>query len=281
MDDRIWQAVEETWCVDAGLAYGQDAPAAELTIAAVSGSAVAFVASDGVFTAADVGKIIRAGGGKAVVAAFVSPTQVTCNITDDIAFTIPNDPDEMPLPVPAGGWTMAATTTIVRGLDHLEGKTVSILADGSVVTSRAVTNGQVTLDVAASQILIGLGFTAQLQSLYSNIPGEGTVQGKRKLINSCTVRVRNSRGLKVGVNQADVSTQPNYAPVQWINVVEIKQRGALISAGEAIPLFTGDQYINVGGTWEKPGQVAVEQSYPLPAEVVAFIPEVVVGDSNG
>jgi hypothetical protein len=62
---------------------------------------------------------------------------------------------------------------------------------------------------------------------------------------------------------------------------EFKERNATINAGNSIPLFTGDERINLPANWAKPGQVAVQQNYPLPANVLAYVIEAVIGDSSG
>jgi hypothetical protein len=60
-----------------------------------------------------------------------------------------HDP-ELVWPQAANTWTMTAPFTTISGLDHLEGETVSILADGNVVTPQAVLNGSVTLATACN-----------------------------------------------------------------------------------------------------------------------------------
>ena len=52
--------------------------------------------------------------------------------------------------------------TEISGLDHLNGATVSILADGSVQPQQVVVNGTITLQNAASLVTAGLGYVAQL-----------------------------------------------------------------------------------------------------------------------
>ena len=51
------------------------------------------------------------------------------------------------------------------GLDHLEGKTVSIVADGEHVADKIVASGSVTLDAAASDVVIGLSYTHRIGPL--------------------------------------------------------------------------------------------------------------------
>lgn len=255
---------------------------------------VTFNASSGVFSSGSVGSVIRvgnnnfngvnqgvivSGGGQAVVTSYVSPTQIVANITQPITAVVPNDPNNTPIPLIPNMWSITAPVSTVSGLNHLEGLTVSVLGDGSVVPNQVVTNGSITLPRAYSSIIIGLPFTAQLQTLYMEPEGSSTIQGKRKNISSVVVRVDNSRGFSVGTNQPDQSTQPNDALVPWTNMKEVKERNALVNAGSAIPLFTGDAYVNVESTWDVRGQVAIQQTYPLPLNVLAAIVQYVVGDT--
>ncbi len=256
---------------------------------------VVFTTSASVFTSGNVGDVIRignnnaavtttgvttSGGGKAVITAYTSGTQVTANIIEPITSTIPNDPDNRPVPAISGEWSLSTPTTTVSGLNHLEGIEVAILADGSVVPNQTVENGEITLPQAASSIKIGEPFTVQLQTLYLEAGGQETMQGDRKNITSAIIRVENSRGFSVGSNQPDSSTQPNYANVPWTHMVEAKQRNALITAGSAIPLATADFYVNLDNGWSEYGQVAVQQSYPLPLNVSAIVSNWIKGDTS-
>jgi len=238
---------------------------------------ITFTASSGVF--GNVGDVIRMGGGQATITAVTSSTVVQANLTVPITQVVPNDPNLTPIPAQSGEWTVTTPVTTVAGLDYLEGQTVKALADGNVVDNLQVSQGAVTLPKAASSIVVGLPFQAQLQSLNTDIPGEATVQGKRKNIYAVTVRVQSSRGLKVGANQPNSAAVGYNVP--WTNLVEIKERSNSIFAGNPIPLFTGDERITIPASWQKGGQIAVQQDNPLPANILAFIPEEVIGDTNG
>ena len=267
----------------------QDATGAGCVVELQLDNNITFTASAAVFTSGNIGDVIRMGGGQATVTAVSGGgTIATANLTSPITVVVPDDPLNTPVPAeqptasnPSMGWTITTPVQTVGGLGHLEGMTVKALCDGSVEENLLVTGGSVTLSRKYSSIVVGLPFTAQLQSLYTDIPGEQTVQGKRKNIYAVTVRVQGSRGLKVGSNQIDASTQENYVNVPWTNLKEIKERGNAVNAGVPIPLFTGDERINIPATWKKPGQIAVQQDNPLPANILAFLPEVVIGDSNG
>jgi hypothetical protein len=152
--------------------------------------------------------------------------------------------------------------TSVSGLDHLEGKTVAILGDGSVVPSQVVRGGSVTLDGAYSRVTVGLPFTAELETLNLEPAGGGTVQGRMKKIAQVTVRVKNARGIQVGLNQGAVT--------------EIKQR-SLQRLGSALQPFDGDWRIAIASEWNRDGRVFVQQAYPLPCTILDLIPEVDLG----
>jgi len=151
----------------------------------------------------------------------------------------------------------------VSGLGHLEGKTVAILADGSVVANQVVTGGAVTLDGAYSKVTVGLPYTCDLETLNLELATEaGTAQGQMKKIARVTVRAKDSRGLKVGINQAVLQ--------------EVKQRQQE-SLGTAMQPFSGDYDVTIPSEWNRDGRVFVRQPYPLPATVLDLIPEVDLG----
>ncbi len=255
---------------------------------------VTFTASAAVFSAGNVGNVIRygnsnasvadngvtlSGGGKAVITSYTSTTVVQANIVEPIVNTVPNDPNNMPVPAVTGQWSVSVPTTTVSGLNHLEGLTVSILADGSVVDSQVVTSGAITLAAPASAIVVGLPYTCQLQTPYLDIPGGPAIGGRRKTIYSCTLALELSRGVSCGTNQPDASAQPNYANVPWTDMTEIKERTNATNAGTALNLFTGKVFQEVISDWSAKAQVAIQTSYPLPVNVLSVISNVVLGDS--
>ena len=183
------------------------------------------------------------------------------------------------------GWTLMGQTTQLYGLDHLIGMYVTGLADGVVLEPQIVApDGSITLPFPASDIKVGLAFTAQLQTPYIEA-GSPTVQGRRKNIPAVTVRVDRSAGMEVGTNQPDGSAQtPQQIAPPWTNMNDdpIVNPGTYTSPGGATVtnLFTGDLRVPVTAQWAKPGQVAVQQRKPQPLNVTATIPEMVEGDTT-
>jgi hypothetical protein len=241
---------------------------------------VIFTASNSVFTSDMIGDVLRMGGGKATI---VSQTGIACiaNVTQPITDVLLDNPDFMPAPAAAGEWSVATPITEINGLNHLEGMTVTGLADGGVITPQIVQNGSITLENEASAIVVGLPFVAQCQTMYLEPEARATLQGSRKNIQSASVRLEKSRGVQVGTNQPDASVQPNNATVTWENMKEIKERNALINAGSAIPLYTGDSYILVPGDWNTKGQLACQQIYPMPMNLLAAVINFTPGDNAG
>jgi len=280
MDNRNWDTVEDTFCVDAGLTYKGSTINAILDIPSATGTDVIFTASSAVFNSGMVGSVIRAGGGKATITSYVDSTHVHCQILNAITEVTPDTTSPRPVPVAANTWTISAPITVVTGLNHLEGMSVAILADGSVVPNQTVLNGSITLDNSASLIVVGLPYICQLQTMYMDSPPvEGkSIQNRRKLISSVGIRLEASRGLQLGSDQTDASTQPNYAEVAWTDMNEIKERTMTALAGDAVPLYTGDYYKNVSSGWGPNGQIAVQQTYPLPANVLSVVAYWTLGD---
>lgn len=255
---------ESSWCVDCGLQSTLPEPAATL-MADTSFSTVNFTTDAAVFAITDEGSVIRMGGGIATVDTFVTSTHVIGTWTTSPAQTLPNDPLNTPVPQDAGDWTLTVPFTTFY-IPHLVGQTVSILADGGVVTKQVVAaDGSITLDNEATLVTVGLGFRAQLQTMPLDVnDGGGTIQGKRKKINALTIKAVNTRGLQSG------STFGSLTP--------IKELAPQVVLGEPIPLATGDERIIMDPNWTVEGQVCIQQDDPLPATVLGVVPEITIGD---
>jgi hypothetical protein len=74
-------------------------------------------------------------------------------------------------------------TTSISGLDHLEGESVAVLADGVNITGKTVSSGAISLTTAASTVHIGLGYTSIVEPMKLNVGHElGTARGKKQRI---------------------------------------------------------------------------------------------------
>jgi hypothetical protein len=294
MNNRLWQTIEDSWCVDAAVSAGPLEFPSDYNATLYASSAVGnvtFTATASVFSAIGagyVGQTLRMGGGIAIITAYLGPTQLAGTWNLPCQETYPTDPNNAPLPQPSGSWNIEANNTVFGGLGHLIGRQVVGTADGVPVGPFVVNAlGQVTLPFAASNVVIGLAFTPQIQSVYLN-GGQPTIQGRRKLIYNVTVRVQGSLLPQVGTNQTDASTIPPVIAVPWTNgmvtpqlaFVDPTPPATYTSPGGATvqPVFTGDVYVKVPAKPRKPGQVAVQQTLPVPLNVLSFIPDLQTGD---
>ena len=83
----------------------------------------------------------------------------------------------------------------ITGLDHLNGKAVAILADGAPQTVRTVENGTVTLDFAASRVVVGLPYEAEISPMpFEFETDNGLSLLRKKSIGTVRLRVYNSVG---------------------------------------------------------------------------------------
>lgn len=299
MDDRQWFDAEAPWCVDCGVASKVAMRGGVLTPSVASGNAL-FRCSEAVFTAGDVGSTIRAGGGIAVVTAFATESAVFGRWVTPMIEVYPDSPTNQP--IPQFTWSIRSQITVVGGLPpYSDDWLVAGLADGVPIGPLNVTaaggsaaiGGEVTLPFPASAIKLGLGFGVQVQSVYLDA-GNPTVQGRVKSINAVTCRVQNSAPLMAGANQTDVSAQnPSPLVAPWPNLspapatpdllppTYISPGTLLLPASEqqtVQPPFTGDIRVNVPASWRRRGQVAAQQSLPVPLNLLAFVPEADEGD---
>lgn len=151
----------------------------------------------------------------------------------------------------------------VTGLQHLEGKTVNVLADGAVHPRCVVRNGTITLDRPASKVHVGLPIVADFQTLPFSAQLDAALgQGRMKNINQAWLRVYRSSGIFVGADEK--------------SLVEAKQR-SVEPYGAPPALKTEEIRLAVTPVWNDGGSVLVRQLDPLPLTVVNMTLEVAVG----
>lgn len=154
--------------------------------------------------------------------------------------------------------------TTLSGLNHLEGKTVHILADGAVEPPKVVTGGQVTLTTAASVIHVGLPITADLRTLPLALEGaQAAGQGTVKNINKVHLRVSQSSIVKAG---------PDFARLR-----EYPARAVSDPYGSPPALRDGELSLSIDPSWNQDAAVCVRQDLPLPLTVLSMTLEIQSG----
>ena len=164
------------------------------------------------------------------------------------------------------GNSTGASVKTVTNLHHLEGRTVTIVADGNVLEPAVVENGAVTLARAATVIVVGIPYTSELETLPID-NGSGQISGLRKKINRVRVRLADSRGVEVMAEGSnDGYTMAMEAPLYGTT---------------RLPLFTGDMEYTMYGNVSNDGVIFVRQANPLPCEILGLIPDITVTEENG
>ena len=163
------------------------------------------------------------------------------------------------------GDTVDQVVETLSGLTHLEGQTVSILADGATHPTKTVSSGAISLDRAAKKVKVGLSYTSLLQTMRIDAGSQnGTSQGKTKRIYEITIRLFETVGVEVG---PDLD-----------NMERIPFRSSANPMNEGIAPFTGDKEVEFRGNYDTDGFIVVRQTQPLPLTVLSVYPRLVTND---
>ncbi len=156
-----------------------------------------------------------------------------------------------------------SATATLTGLDHLEGETVNIFANGSVYPNQTVTSGQVTgLSPTVTSAVVGLGYDTQITTLRPEAGGDdGTAQGRTKRVFETTFRFLDTLGAEFGLKDGTLD--------------RVLFRSGSDPMDSSPPLFTGDKTVQMHGSWEEGGQVTVKQTQPLPFELSSVITRII------
>ncbi len=237
------------------------------------------------FTAGDIGKIVRVRGGRGPVIAVPASNQIDVDFFDALPAGQPNLPNIVLPRVNQGEWSMTAAVQTVGGLDHLNSSVVQVLADGNVQSPKTVVDGCITLDEPATRIIVGQGYTCQLQTMRLETK-QPTSQGSRKLMAAMHVRVKDARGLTAGpawefmTEIKERNDEPMGQPIRFQEGGGLPLPVLYDNAPTAPkPLWYADRFLILNGAWDDDGVVCIQQSYPLPATVLAVIPSILDGDN--
>jgi hypothetical protein len=154
-------------------------------------------------------------------------------------------------------------TSTIGGLDHLEGETVSILADGATHPDKTVAQGRITLDRDASVVQVGLAYTSTLQTMKLEAgAADGTAQGKTKRISKVVFNFHQTLGGLYGAS-----------PDGTLDVLQFRTASDPLDAPP--PLFDGmTRPLNWPMGYETAAAITVRQVQPLPMTLLAIMPQV-------
>lgn len=156
--------------------------------------------------------------------------------------------------------SLSPASTIVTGLDHLEGETVGVSVDGAVHPDRKVIGGQITLQTAASEVVAGLRYTSTIQPTRTEIPMEnGTAQGRKFRVAKALVNLWQSGGAEF----------QDGAGGRWSR---LPLRDTADAMDAAVPLFTGETEVQIEGQHRRALDITIRTSDPAPLNILALVP---------
>lgn len=147
---------------------------------------------------------------------------------------------------------------------ELAGEKVTVIGDGRMYSGLTVSqDGTVTLPAAVQHAFIGLPYRSIVELPNVEIKtGDGTMQGRKKQISNCILRLSNSLGGMVG---PDINT---------MDLMNFDEQNAVSD----VKLFTGDKYMTLPiGGFNNEGRVIIVTDEPYPFNLLAVVREVSFG----
>jgi hypothetical protein len=273
LNSRNLNLIEDAKFVDSSLSYdGRNTGATTMTL---SGSGwtytdtLTLTASASFFSASDIGNQIHLVGADGTI--------IRCSITAYTSATVVSIMPHATVPVAMQAvaiLTWSRAVDFVSGLWHIEGKDVSIFADGFVVANPnndaydvvTVTNGAISLDKPYAVINVGLPYTSDIETLNVDTASGETIVDKKQLVSKVTLFVEDSRGVWVG------GKPPTDEAVDFLEgLTEVKVRNDE-GYDEPVALRTGTIDVNIKSEWNSNGRIFIRQTDPLPLAVLAVAP---------
>jgi hypothetical protein len=168
-----------------------------------------------------------------------------------------------------------AATATITGLAHLEGESVVVWADGADVGTKddytqtyTVSGGQITLATAASNVVVGLPYTAQWKS--------AKLAAMEKTIVDSLISLKNLDHL--GLLLAWVHAKGlRYGP-DFDNLDDMPEIEAGTAVGSnAVRTSYDEESIEFPGTWDVDARICLQAQAPRPCTVKALVPDMSVG----
>jgi hypothetical protein len=247
-------------------AYTDIPTATSISLTLATNGTVVITASTVAFTIADdVGERIRAIDtdgvtlGECLITSVSSTTIVHATVVKSFSTTAGVATTASTLAYASNYWGISVKT--ISGLDHLENKTVRVLADGGVdLPNEVVSAGAITLNYNYFVINVGLPYTQKIKTLPIEAGSQrGTAIGKIQRINEVAFKVNRSyKGFKVAGTEATIEQ------IQWRDPTTLMGTPELLYTG-VIP------NISFRGDYKYGAVVFIENPDPLPIELLNII----------
>lgn len=155
----------------------------------------------------------------------------------------------------------STATTSITGLDHLEGESVVVWADGLAAGTFTVSGGAITLSTAASKVVVGLPYTARYKSSKLAYGAQGgTALAQKKRVTSLAFMLKNThiQGLKFGPDFDHLTSLPRVEGGQTLSANYIHDRYD----------YEASEF---NGTYDTDSRICLQATAPRPATVLAVV----------
>ena len=160
-----------------------------------------------------------------------------------------------------------ASGLIVTGLSHLEGALVSVLADGAIHPQRRVDGGQITLEAAATAVVVGLPPLVEIQPMPVEIQMDsGSSFGRRFRVPDIDLKFWQTGGAPTYADSADGKS------------FDIPLRTGYDAPDAPVPLFTGIRKLLIPGRHLESTAIILRNETMLPLNILSLVMQV---DVNG
>lgn len=251
---------DQCFYVHSGLTYDAYAltTGSTLSLSATGGNIVLSIAattSTVAFVANDVGQRIRAIDSEGTTLGEVKITSISQStiVLGEVikTFTVTS----------YTGMLWGLSVEEISGLEHLEAKTVSVLADGGTdKPNKVVSNGTIALAYNYFVVNVGLPYTQEILTLPQEVGSQrGTAQGKIQKISQVGFKVNRSyKGFLCGGNEA------------LLDKVQFRDPTTLLGTPEL--LYTGViPNISFRDDYRYGSKVMIQNSDPLPIELLSLM----------
>jgi hypothetical protein len=150
-------------------------------------------------------------------------------------------------------------TTSVTGLSHLEGETVIVWADGVYIGTSVVSSGQINLAASASDVVVGLTYTAEWQSSkLSQLEAMALVRDRQIKGLGLVLADVHAKGLQVGPDFTHLDDLPEIFDGQVVGTNEVREE-------------YDQEIVTIPGMWDTDSRLCLKATAPKPVTVLAAV----------
>lgn len=153
------------------------------------------------------------------------------------------------------------STATISGLDHLEGETVIVWAEGADLGTFVVSAGAITLPSAVTSAVVGLGYRARFKSAklaYAAQAGSALTQPKRVDHLGLILANTHAQGLKYG---------PDFDTMDELPQIE---EGVQVDQDSVWSAYDQDS-VEFNGDYDTDSRICLEANAPRPCTVLAAV----------